>query len=141
TLEKNPLPVINVVKDLARNPLPVINVAKHLAISVKNHLHAASVADVSDLRKLLSCDKCDKKFARKSHLQRHVLIHAGKKKPISQIKKFACKECGKRFLENYQVRRHMVIHIGEKPFSCNLCSKTFARAEGVKMHNKRIHFK
>ena len=49
-----------------------------------------------------------------------------------------CSKNNHAFKGRYRLIRHMLIHTGAKPFTCDLCPKTFARRENLKIH-RRIH--
>ena len=42
-------------------------------------------------------------------------------------KPFNCNLCSKSFSKKSLLSRHVFIHTGEKPFKCNVCSKSFSR--------------
>ena len=46
------------------------------------------------------CDECEKEFKKKSHLDEHILIHAGEKP-------FPCEKCGWSFRRADKMRKHM----------------------------------
>ena len=84
---------------------------------------------------------CSQMFATVSELSSH-LDHADI--PFnSDDGKWICKwsSCSKSnhvFKSRYRLVRHMLIHTGAKPHACDICPKTFARLENLKIH-KRIH--
>ncbi|XP_077996950.1 uncharacterized protein LOC144450232 isoform X1 [Glandiceps talaboti] len=67
---------------------------------------------------LFECDQCNKTFARKYQLQKHLQIH-------EDIRPFECTECDKSFRQKMSLDSHLRIHTGEKPFQCRYCSEVF----------------
>ena len=71
------------------------------------------------IEKHFGCDQCEKSFAAKSKLKRHMLYHSGEKP-------FGCDYCKKRFFENNALIRHLKRHAGEKRYACDQCDKRFS---------------
>lgn len=69
--------------------------------------------------KLFSCLVCKKGFAREALLKRH------EEKVHRDIQKYECEECGKAFLTLSYLNDHMEKHKKKKPFTCNVCNKSF----------------
>ncbi|XP_048003897.1 chorion transcription factor Cf2-like [Leguminivora glycinivorella] len=65
-----------------------------------------------------SCNKCDKTFGQKGHLNAHYATHTGKFK-------FYCELCKRGFIHKHQYATHMRRHTGEKPYACDKCDKKF----------------
>ncbi|XP_070505290.1 zinc finger protein 91-like [Chironomus tepperi] len=81
-----------------------------------------------------NCDFCDKKFGKKSGLDRHVLtVH-------KKEKNFNCEECGKAFGEKGQMTKHIqLVHLNEKLYNCELCDKKFGKKAGLDRHVLTVH--
>ena len=83
------------------------------------------------------CPHCDKSFAKKSGVDRHVTtVH-------KKLKNFACSVCDKAFGEKAQLTKHIPIHSNpanslnqpEKKFKCSECDKSFAKKDWLKLHD------
>ena len=83
-----------------------------------------------------SCPHCEKSFAKKSGLDRHVTtVH-------EKLKNFPCFVCGRAFGEKAQLTKHIPIHANpansldqpDKKFKCQDCARSFAKKEWLKRH-------
>ncbi|XP_077299811.1 uncharacterized protein LOC143920745 isoform X1 [Arctopsyche grandis] len=82
-------------------------------------------------KKRFKCKICSKAFMYRSHLKRHMIIHAGNKP-------FKCDICTKQFALKYNISQHMKIHIGDRPFKCELCPAAFIQKCDLR-HHMKIH--
>ena len=82
-----------------------------------------------------SCDICDLSFLRPSNLE----THKSRKHGGEDMKKFSCTKCGKWFHSLQQLNRHSLVHSGERPFNCDICKTSYARADHLKSHKLKIH--
>lgn len=58
-------------------------------------------------------------------------------KDVQKKKSHPCPDCGKVFSRSDHMRRHQrSIHMAYSPFQCDLCPRSYARADKLKMHRK-----
>ncbi|XP_052745777.1 zinc finger protein ZFP2-like isoform X2 [Bicyclus anynana] len=77
--------------------------------------------------KLYSCETCNCKFTRKSHLVMHKRTHTGEKP-------YSCEICNYKCASKYNLIIHNRKHTGEKPYSCEICNCKFAQKSNLFMH-------
>ena len=78
------------------------------------------------------CDRCEKSFSRKEHLERHSRVNHkfSEKNPI-----FNCPICASTFKKKSSFQRHRVDHIRYPlQFSCEDCPDKFFPAEALRRH-------
>ncbi|XP_055705866.1 gastrula zinc finger protein XlCGF7.1-like [Phlebotomus papatasi] len=73
------------------------------------------------------CTECNRSYAHKCHLNRHMNSH---------YPKYSCKLCNKTYVRSYDHKTHMKMHKnrGAKPYKCEKCDKGFTRKENLKVH-------
>lgn len=82
--------------------------------------------------RLYSCRDCDYVTTNSGGFHQHKLVHL-------KTCKFACDFDGCEFRTNYQktIREHKKVHTGETPHLCHICGKSFARSQGLRVHQIR----
>lgn len=78
--------------------------------------------------------QCQKSFAAKETLNRHVKIHTGERPHI-------CNICGKSFIQATQLKAHQFQHSRDYGFSCDMCEMKFGRKMLLKAHLENVHGK
>lgn len=82
------------------------------------------------------CEQCERVFAKKSKLNRHV------RETHMNIKQYICEECGKNFKRNSHLKRHLISHSeNPKPHKCSYegCYMAFTCKHHLERHVKIIH--
>ncbi|KAL0270447.1 UNVERIFIED_CONTAM: hypothetical protein PYX00_007859 [Menopon gallinae] len=97
--------------------------------SLKKHMRLKHSSN-SELR--FFCDRCEKSFAEKCKLTRHVLSH--------ERGQLTCPSCLKTFYRMDNLKRHQTLrHENVKPFECRYCKKKFSLRFNRDVHEKNVH--
>jgi len=77
------------------------------------------------------CDQCDKHFATKCSLQKHIKCHSSNRQK--------CNQCGKTYATEKTLTQHILIIHSEKRLKCDECEKVFSTIARLNLHKKSIH--
>ena len=121
-------------KKSLRNHVVLVHEKKNVNWKLKeDHEVSASKNQITKNLDRLSCGFCDKQFAQKRNLVRHIqTVHEEKNTHL-------CSICDKTFETADAVRQHLEeIHEIQNPFKCPKCEKTFKCESGLKQHVEKI---
>ncbi|XP_050397001.1 uncharacterized protein LOC126815415 [Patella vulgata] len=103
--------------------------------SVANDSNNQDVKINTDNTEMLSCTICNKKYAEKRFLQKHMVLHTNP---------FVCKICGRKFSSKHALeRKHMLTHLKKQPFNfdiegtlydCCFCRKVYTFRKNLTTH-------
>uniref|UniRef100_A0A182NEQ2 Uncharacterized protein n=1 Tax=Anopheles dirus TaxID=7168 RepID=A0A182NEQ2_9DIPT len=80
------------------------------------------------------CNQCGKAFNRWSRLREHVEQEHSESPP-----RFECPECGKAFVVRSRLKAHMQIHSNRKDHVCDVCGDAFVNKGLLKRHRRALH--
>ncbi|XP_029768222.1 zinc finger and BTB domain-containing protein 41 [Terrapene carolina triunguis] len=97
--------------------------------------HPENVQEFLSIKKTKSegwkCDICKKSFARRPHLEEHMILH-------TQDKPFKCTYCEEHFKSRFARLKHQEkFHLG--PFPCDICGRQFNDTRNLKRHIECTH--
>lgn len=76
----------------------------------------------------LTCPLCAKKYSRHDNLIAH-------QRSVHETT-IECTICHKHFATHQGLEKHAVLHSDDRPFTCEVCFKTFKRADSLRQHEQ-----
>lgn len=89
----------------------------------------------SDEMSKWQCWYCGERFYASSFMNFHIQT----KHFPDKSKTFQCDKCEKSFCTRHTMKLHYRSHTGERPYSCELCGKTFPQNNTFQRHMKSAH--
>ena len=102
----------------------------------EKHVLNRHIQSVHEKQKLFECSTCSKKLSRKDQLKLHIESAHENKKTLE------CTSCMKRFSCMDHLKLHIAcVHDNKKEFMCLICEKGFSRKDKLKNHISSVHEK
>jgi KRAB domain-containing zinc finger protein len=104
---------------------------KFTTAKLKKHIES-----VHEKKRPHLCSTCEKSFASKQDLKRHILMVHEK----INHKKHLCSQCDSSFFNISGLKVHTdSVHEGKRPFECSLCDSKFTQRGALKLHVESVH--
>lgn len=101
----------------------------HSGCSENNSSNSEQAKDEQS-KEWFKCPKCNKLFASRDRIQKHMMVHGDE-----QAKPLQCDKCSKRFLNKSALVCHLKTHLlGGKIFECPICKESFHQVFELKLH-------
>lgn len=101
--------------------------------SLRRHIDRVHADIVSDNKKLYECTICNKNFNHEFNLKDHI-------KSMHETKtEFICDTCGKSLKSRTSLQEHNKLHTDDRPYSCDICDRTFVTLYKMRRHRKDVH--
>ncbi|XP_053618366.1 gastrula zinc finger protein XlCGF57.1-like [Plodia interpunctella] len=99
-------------------------------ILIENDQYLIPIKSKSQPR-LHKCNICPKRYVKRFHLWRHLMVHTGEKP-------FKCRVCSAKFRTKYHMDRHLIcIHnLNKDPYKCDKCGSKFQDRNELRKHVK-----
>ena len=104
-------------KMIATEPVELLELKPNIDKYVNDKQQSSEMGPEKD-NKRFQCIHCGRKFARSTHLQRHLRLHTGDKP-------YVCPICRKRFSRSDYKSAHVLSHRREKVHYCCVCGQTY----------------
>jgi KRAB domain-containing zinc finger protein len=102
---------------------PICNKIKSTRFYLTSHIRNVHKKD-----KKLECNQCDYKTNLSQSLKKHQLVHVIERN-------FKCSHCELSFKDQLALKKHSaLVHEGLKQFTCEICAKSFGRADYLEKH-------
>ncbi|XP_060533642.1 MDS1 and EVI1 complex locus protein EVI1-A-like isoform X2 [Cylas formicarius] len=97
--------------------------------SLQCHIrHVHKEEDDREQYQKFMCDRCPKRYEKRSSLERHLKWH-------DNIRDYECEQCYKSFFTSNELLCHArLMHSNEETFFCEICGKGFVRSDYLRRH-------
>ncbi|XP_075216574.1 uncharacterized protein LOC142321924 isoform X2 [Lycorma delicatula] len=85
-----------------------------------------------------TCNICSAQLENKKDFENHIESHFidGDSK-VCDKNALECNDCGKLFPSKRLLKRHLVTHSNDRPYTCDICHKSYKRLNDVAVHKKK----
>ncbi|XP_033726157.1 putative zinc finger protein 66 [Pecten maximus] len=99
---------------------------------------------VHNLERNHACVTCGKTFKLKEQLKNHMRYHVIKEGKVGEVgnmygKIYKCETCGKFCPSSYALKIHKTSHSSERPYTCELCGRSFKVKSKIQRHIRTVH--
>ncbi|GFQ79332.1 hypothetical protein TNCT_31381 [Trichonephila clavata] len=99
--------------------------------SLKGHSRILKIPQPTKKNGKFMCSVCTYETDRRDL---NLRINQSNSKRWAGSKRHACTECGYSTMRKADLWKHFVVHTGFRPFTCEVCFKSFKRKDHLELH-------